>query len=169
MGTALNHSRLAAAGYFCLWHSFGKSSDHGRSDSQKSVLLSSIWSGIAVRICLKYSYTFRLFAFAVSTRLYMIALAFAPDMVSIITKFFLPIQKSLMDCSANYPNIRINQRAGYKAFHSRKEELRYNRIRQRCKSKCNSLQPCRNGKSQSDKHIQVFRTSADWDSEAHGR
>ncbi len=48
----------------------------------------------------KYSYGLRLFALAVSAMLYMMALDFAPVMVSIITQFFFPIQKPRTDCSA---------------------------------------------------------------------
>ena len=48
----------------------------------------------------KNSKVFIMFAFAVSTRLYRIALAFAPLEDSIITKFFRPMVKGRIACSA---------------------------------------------------------------------
>lgn len=56
--------------------------------------------GISVSSRLKYSKVFIMFAFAVSTRLYRIALAFAPLEDSISTKFFRPIVKGRIACSA---------------------------------------------------------------------
>lgn len=41
----------------------------------------------------------------------MIALALAPLSDSMMTKFFRPIVKGLMTCSAYYPNVRIIRRA----------------------------------------------------------
>ena len=46
-------------------------------------------------------------AFAVSVRLKIIALAFAPFDDSMRTKFFLAIVNGLMACSLVYANIRI--------------------------------------------------------------
>lgn len=65
----------------------GRFGDHGSSFSQKLRSVSSICFGISVRRYSKYSYGLRLFAFAVSAMLYMMALDFAPAMVSIITQF----------------------------------------------------------------------------------
>ena len=69
--------------------------------------LSSMCLGISVSSRLKYSKVFIMFAFAVSTRLYRIALAFAPLEDSIITKFFRPMVKGRIACSAVYTDIRI--------------------------------------------------------------
>ncbi|WP_243105308.1 hypothetical protein [Blautia obeum] len=56
---------------------------------------------------MKYSKVFIMFAFAVSTRLYRMALAFAPLEDSIITKFLRPMVKgrhnlALKLCNLNY-------------------------------------------------------------------
>lgn len=83
-----------------LWQYSGRFGDHGSRSSQKLRSVSSICFGISVRRYSKYSYGFRLFALAVSAMLYMMALDFAPAMVSIITQFFFPIQKPRIDCSA---------------------------------------------------------------------
>lgn len=64
--------------------------------------------GISVSSRLKYSKVFIMFAFDVSTRLYRIALAFAPLEDSIITKFFRPMVKGRIAYSAVYTDIRIN-------------------------------------------------------------
>ena len=48
-----------------------------------------------------------MFAFTVSTRLYRIALAFAPVEDSIITKFLRPMVKGRIACSLSYTDIRI--------------------------------------------------------------
>ena len=70
----------------------GRLGDHGSRFSQKLRSVSSRCLGISVRRYSKYSYGFRLFAFAVSAMLYMMVLDFASTMVSIITQFFFPMQ-----------------------------------------------------------------------------
>ena len=90
-----------------LGHSFWTRGDHGRRSSINLKSLSSMCWGISVSSRLKYSKIFIIFAFAVSTRLYRIALAFAPLEDSIITKFFRPMVKGRIACSAFYTDIRI--------------------------------------------------------------
>ena len=92
-----------------LGHSFWTLGDHGRRSSINLRFLSSMCWGISVSSGLKYSKVFIMFAFAVSTRLYRIALAFAPLENSIITKFFRPMVKGRIACSAVYLNISITQ------------------------------------------------------------
>lgn len=71
---------------YLLGHSFCTLDDHGRRSSIKLRSLSSMCCGISVSSRLKYSKVFIVFAFAVSTRLYRIALAFAPLEDSISTR-----------------------------------------------------------------------------------
>ena len=78
----------------------GRFGDLGSRSSQKLRSVSSICFGISGRRYSKYSYGLRLFAFAVSVMLYMMALDYAPAMVSIITQFFFLIQKPRIDCPA---------------------------------------------------------------------
>lgn len=62
----------------------------------KSVLVSSMCFGISVSRYLKYWYILSSLALAVSTKLYTIALALAPLIVSISFQLFLPTQKALL-------------------------------------------------------------------------
>ena len=81
-------------------HFSGRFGDHGSRSSQKLKSLSSICFGISSNRYSKYSYGFRWFAFAVSAILQIIALVWAPLIVSMITQFFRPIQKFLIALSA---------------------------------------------------------------------
>jgi len=78
---------------YLLGHFFCTLDDHGRRSSIKLRPLSFMCCGISVSRRLKYSKMFIMFAFAVSTRLYRIALAFAPLEDSISTKFLQPMVK----------------------------------------------------------------------------
>jgi hypothetical protein len=68
----------------------------------------NIFFGISVNKYSKYSYGFKVFAFAVSVRLYIMAEEFAPRIVSMTCQFFLPIQKPRMERSLAYLYIRIS-------------------------------------------------------------
>ena len=75
---------------------------------------------------LKYSYDFSAFAFAVSAKLYSIALDFAPPVVAIICQLCLPTQNFFMLRSASYLDIKITSRAGNQAVLCWKEKLEVN-------------------------------------------
>ena len=83
----------------------------------------STLSASSVSKYLKYSYGFRLFAFAVSAILYAIALAWAPLMVSMIFQFFLPTQNGRIARSAAYADIRISCGTKSQELRHGKEEL----------------------------------------------
>ena len=80
----------------------GSVSDHGMSDTSTS-------SGTfprgcftnSVSRCLKYSYGFKLFAFALSAMLYKRALVFAPFIESMMCQECFPTQNALMLRSAS--------------------------------------------------------------------
>lgn len=97
------------------------------------------------------------------------ALAFAPLSDSIRTKFFLPIVKGRIACSAYYSYIRISIRESNQGILRRQEELTDDRYDQRGQNICNHLQYCGNCKSQQPETVRLCAVSLRGDSKAHGR
>ena len=75
---------------------------HGISSSRISGLVRNSMLERTVRISSKYLNTSSLFAFAVSTMLYISALAFVPFGVSLNSRFFLPTVNGLIAFSAAF-------------------------------------------------------------------
>jgi hypothetical protein len=77
-----------------------------------------MYCGISVSSRLKYSKVFIMFAFAVSTRLYRITLAFVPLVDAISTKFLRLMVKGQIASSACYSHIKIIRRMRIEKLYS---------------------------------------------------